>query len=713
MADAKTKYDYEIEEFEKAFYDKRSLNIVLYGTGRMTATLLAGLRGFHIVGILDRDPEMIGKQMYGKMVLDRKEAEEKADLIVINTSESYWNTIYQRIFEWNLPVYYRNGKQAGLIDESAQEVDWSKEYQDLKKKTEEYEVVSFDIFDTLVMRKIYLPVDIFYIVDGKLQDKHQKADGFVEWRKAAAGLLENPTIDDIYKKVQELSGWDDEQIINAKSLEIETEKYFLTPRKDLVKLYQDICRQKEVFLISDMYYPKKILQEILGFIGIESSVDHILVSCDIKRTKEDGTLWEYYSQKLLKGRKALHIGDEECADGRQPLAFGIDSWQIWSPAFLLQHSSIKSIVPHAKSLHASIAIGLIEAKLFNSPFSLRKTKGKIAFQGNAEAGYCLLGDLVYEFCCWLFEQTQKDQVEQLVFFAREGYLLTQLFDYYCSILGDAKRPKNIYLEISRRFVLAASVKDIQDIREVAQFPYVGSVVDFLKSRFGINVTNEELEKVEWAIQSEANEQWLELYSDKILQEAEREKKNYMDYLETLGLDSDFAIVDSQLYGSTQYYLGKLLDRKLSGYYFCACLQQTNKYFAYNNMKGCFSGTEGKDGKESNVYKQAPFVEAFFTAPNGMFECIEDDGSKRYARKMKNQEEFDIRLEMMEGIREFIKDMLEIQKNQMLAYHIRDTDFADRLFGTFMNQGFVESEEMRRSFWYDNLLAGNREMPVWE
>lgn len=111
MADTKTKFDYEIEEFTKNFHSKRDKKIALYGTGRMTATLLERLQGYHIVGLLDRDPAMIGKEFYGVKILSRKEVEEQVDLIIINTSESYWNTIYQRISDWNIPVYYRNGKR--------------------------------------------------------------------------------------------------------------------------------------------------------------------------------------------------------------------------------------------------------------------------------------------------------------------------------------------------------------------------------------------------------------------------------------------------------------------------------------------------------------------------------------------------------------------------------------------------------------------------
>lgn len=714
MTDIKTKFDFEIEEFTTNFHNKKDKKIVLYGTGRMTATLLERLQGYHIVGLLDRDPAIIGKKYYGLKVLSREEAEEQADLIIINTSESYWNVIYQRISDWNVPVYYRNGKKAYFPEESDQEEPyWSKSYQQLREQVQAYDVVSFDIFNTLLMRRLYLPIDVFLVVENKLQRIYGKDIAFVEWRKRASAVLDNPSIDEIYVKLMELTGWDEKLAEEAKAFELEAEQYFISPRHDMVELYREICQEKEVFLISDMYYPKEILGELLKQKGIQVGLDHLLISCDTKKSKESGELWKYYSQRIIKGRKAIHVGDEEEADGNQPRKYGIESWLIWSPAMLLQHSSLKMIVPHIQSLRASVVIGFIEYKLFNSPFSLNETKGKVIFKNEKDAGYCLLGNLLCEFFQWLLTQAKSEHVQQLAFFAREGYLLTGLFDEYCSLIDEADAPESVYMEISRRAVMTASIRSERDARDLLEFPYRGSAADFLKDRFGLKITDRKLCETQWSVFSgteQMKDELFEHYSDFMLEEAEWERRNYIKYLSGLELKKDFAIVDSQLYGTTQYYLGKILDRRVRGYYFCVCLEETNRYLEENIMKGCF---RAEDGKSSNIYKQAPFIEAFFTAPNGMFECIDEYGNKRYAKKMRNQKNFDIRYEMMEGIREFMKDMLHVQREQTGQDRMNDTLFADLLFGVFMNNGFKTSERMKESFWYDNRIAGSGEVPVWE
>ena len=189
-----------------------------------------------------------------------------------------------------------------------------------------------------------------------------------------------------------------------------------------------------------------------------------------------------------------------------------------------------------------------------------------------------------------------------------------------------------------------------------------------------------------------------------------EKDAYQAYFDTLGLKEEYAVVDSQFYGSTQYYLGKVLNKKLTGYYLCACTEADNKYLDRNIMYGCFQGKEGKKAKDTNVHQQAQFLETFFTSPKGMLEYIDPEGKKKYAEEQSNQKNFNVRLKMMEGIIEFIRQMFLLQ--QELNIEQRDDMWSDILFGYF-KEGFLPSEEMKKSFYFDNSAVSKREMPIWE
>ena len=82
----KSNYQTEIDEFNLHFSRFRDKAIVLYGIGRRTATLVEHIDEYHIVGLLDRDPGNLGKNYYGYPVISLEEAEQLADMIIINTT---------------------------------------------------------------------------------------------------------------------------------------------------------------------------------------------------------------------------------------------------------------------------------------------------------------------------------------------------------------------------------------------------------------------------------------------------------------------------------------------------------------------------------------------------------------------------------------------------------------------------------------------------
>ncbi len=717
MERVKSKFEFEIEEFKKAFRDLKGKRIALYGTGRMTATLLMGLDGYQIIGLLDRDEALIGKQIYGVEIIDQATAEREADIIVINTAQIYWGVIYSRIKTWKLPVYYRNGELAKEEKKEYQnDAYWDTSICELKREIRKHDMISFDIFDTLLVRKTYLPFDVLRLVECKLNAKYGERFVFLEFRKKAVDMLEYPTFDEIYDMLGELSGWDDELLNQVKQLEWSTELQMLVSRKDMVELCNDVLKNKQVYFISDMYFTSRQLQEILSTIGINATQNRILVSCEHRKTKEEGTLWQYYAEKIVQNQSALHIGDNFRCDYEMPRKFNIDAYYIRSSRSLLENSSIGRIVPEIKSLYSSLSIGLILAKLFNSPFVLNKTKGLLAFENEQETGYVLLGSLCFTYMRWLLEQSSEDGIEEIVFLAREGYLLIDIYREFCRSLKWKDAPNAVYLEISRRAIMSASIERREDIYEVAAFPYEGTFGEFLKNRFGL-----EMEKTVQTKENMSDIQKnsvilhgkLKTYEEKIYQRTQQERMNYLLYIERLNLKNSFGVVDSLLYGNTQYYLGKMLQKRIKGYYFAAFLDENNKCCRFQDMKGCFQDVTDKTGKETSVWKNAGFIEAFFTAPYGMLEYIDENGSSVRAGNMSNQQCFNVRKDMQKGIVEFIQDMSELQQDLSTKKLCSDEKFADKLFGCLMEQGFQPSKIMKESFFYDNGIINHRESAIWE
>lgn len=339
----KNDYQIEIDSFKKNFEKFKDKKIVLYGIGRYTASLLPAIKEFHIVGLMDRDDDNIGKEMYGVPILSKEEAERQADLIIINTAETYWRIIYKRICELSIPVYYLNGEKAieQTMDCSCRnDPYWRQTLEQLRETIYHSDVVSFDIYDTLIMRKVFMPQDVFKLVEKRIQLQLGLNLDFYQAR-LAVDLKCNDAfmlLDTVYMELNKKLRLEKEALEAIKQIEIETEMECCVPRRDMIALYNEVAAKKEVYLISDMYLPTEVINKILRACGVEKT-ENLWISGEKKKNKKSGLLWKSYSEEIVRGRRAIHIGDNPQSDIAIPCKYGIDTYYIMNSAAMWEKSS--------------------------------------------------------------------------------------------------------------------------------------------------------------------------------------------------------------------------------------------------------------------------------------------------------------------------------------------------------------------------------------
>lgn len=158
------------------------------------------------------------------------------------------------------------------------------------------QIQSFDIFDTLVGRLNCTPDSIFQIVE-----KNYPFPNFKYLRKLAEQQSDG-TLDDTYRKFQKLSNLSDQQILNLKTFEFQTELSEVFPITENVRLVND-----GDILVSDTYYNITQLKKILEKIGLAKNVEIYA----FPNGKSSGLIWE----KLSKEKSiSLHIGDNNNSD---------------------------------------------------------------------------------------------------------------------------------------------------------------------------------------------------------------------------------------------------------------------------------------------------------------------------------------------------------------------------------------------------------------
>ena len=727
----KSKYEIEIENFRKIFDDKKNMCIAIYGIGRRTATLLPGITDYNITGLLDRDKNNVGKELCDIKVIPIDNIEEKADLIIINSDPSNYEIIFKRISgKVTIPVYYADGRLACLSDKDKcyeQNEYCISSYEELKDKIDQADIVSFDIFDTLIMRKIFSPEDVFRLLGEKIKAE-LKLDCNITGIRAQVAAKCGPfaTINEIYEKIKKQIDLTDKNISDIMQLEKKTDMDLCIARKDIAELYEYCIESgKEVYLISDMYYTLQDIKRLLDKCGLSVIDDrHIWISCEKKKDKISGSLWKEYSSVVGKNAKCIHIGDNKIGDIENSKKYGINSYYVMSGKDMLMNSSLSELAANVNTVSDSICLGLVIAKLFNSPFALCSTNGKVSYDDSEIYGYCVYGPLLEKFLIWLYYNSRKDGIDKLLFFARDGYFLEKDYKIVSELLNDGYKQDWCYLPISRRLIYMATMKSEDDLKRVVAFPYVGTFADYMKSRFEITVTDATAEYNDRQINAVGDSQnilnWIQPYKDKIMEQAKRERENYLDYLKSDGdmqAGLSYGTVDVGYYGTNQYYLQRLTGIKTKGYCFYSCLSNKNEYVKYISMKGCFQYDKDYDADESLIRKKAIYVETFITAPNGMAKYIDEENNVVCENNKKSQQYFSIKETVNNGVVKFILDYLKyVEKNSLCnnctrSMKNRKISIEDMIFDVSLKGKTNISEDICLGFWWDNDYVGKRELKI--
>lgn len=148
-----------------------------------------------------------------------------------------------------MPIYFRNGKLATektSIDEN--DGYWNLSVDSLIETIKDYEVVLFDVFDTLVMCKVIAISDVYKHVE-KILDKHLGIhSNCAQYRKKAASEANCPIFDEIYDTFAKITGWDQQKVQIARECEWNVEQSILVPRTQMVNIYNSIRNEKEIHL---------------------------------------------------------------------------------------------------------------------------------------------------------------------------------------------------------------------------------------------------------------------------------------------------------------------------------------------------------------------------------------------------------------------------------------------------------------------------------
>lgn len=278
------------------------------------------------------------------------------------------------------------------------------------------DVVSFDVFDTLLIRPYIKPTDLFV----HMESVYDIPD-FAKYRMIAEQSArkihsdkEDVTYDDIY--TQMLPKY---KSYKRKELFFEGQVLRVHPKNYLI--YQKALKKhKKIIAVSDSYFPTKFIQDVLQHNGI--SVDKVYVSGDYNKTKASGDLFEQVLKDFnIQSNQLLHIGDNKYSDVQIPREKGITSFHVKSyfDWFSQYDGNRKYVVFYNQNpnLERSIIVSQIARH--------QLTNGSSYWNS---IGYFLAGPLAYGYTQKIIQETKNNDIDCLLFVARDGYILKNVYN---------------------------------------------------------------------------------------------------------------------------------------------------------------------------------------------------------------------------------------------------------------------------------------------
>lgn len=289
-------------------------------------------------------------------------------------------------------------------------------YTTMAKKMLLCDVVSFDIFDTLLLRPFDDPKTVFYLVGEKLHCPSFTRYRVLAEKQARQEAMEKNgvnevTLCDIYQKMQRYVACD---IRRAMELEEETELSLLRANPYMKQLYQTAVELgKTVIAVSDMYLSSYVIKKALHNAGY-TQISRIFISQECGFSKRSGKLFPYVKEQLGNDKRYFHIGDNYTSDFLRSQEAGFDA----------------NYYPNGNRLgnpHRCMDLTALIGSAYRGIVNNRLCCG--AFQENQyfEYGYAYAGFYVLGYCVWIHERVKAKGIEKLLFLSRDGDILQKVY----------------------------------------------------------------------------------------------------------------------------------------------------------------------------------------------------------------------------------------------------------------------------------------------
>lgn len=562
------------------------------------------------------------------------------------------------------------------------------------------ELVSLDVFDTAIFRKVFSPTDIFNIVEETLGSNFKALRIEAQDKARSKSIFYN--IADIYKEMK--------VPFNPKE-EIKAEYINCYANPDILDLYKKA--EADYIFISDMYLPEVVIKSMLEKCGYKNP--RVFVSCDLKAMKADGKLFKKVEEIL--GRKiSKHIGDNYGCDIMGAQKAEIKEVEFIGPA-IYNREVITPVLRNVKLRKLLIDNELsnksIEEKIGYqfAPLALAFTKVVLEEATDNQTIFFNARDsfIMYVIARWIFKTKKKIKYCR---FSRKSCLFADVLTNL-PLTHSLNSPALHFFKIQR----AQSLRDFLKLYKLSEHKDYSSIF----KEYSIDLdTNIEFHGRRPFILEEA----LIKNQDELYKRVDIERNNFIQYIKRIEMNNGDIFVDLGYAGTIQGIIKRITGVNLKGRY-------VNTYDA----KGVYMGCTFEKASFLPIGLMRPYggalIEVIFTEAKGTVMTY-NEGKPLLLKDFKFRRNISKRIfkGILQGVKDLLKEKIEVSSEdctKILKRYLDSPTIEEASFGnsdifengtngiesiTWYNKDFIKEGKLRecynRSYWKAafKLLLGN-------
>lgn len=415
-----------------------------------------------------------------------------------------------------------------------------------RKKIKQYDVISFDIFDTLLLRPYAQPTDLF-----KHIEQFSGMSGFCQERIDAEHRVRNSyqigeeiTFDEIYGEINP-------KFKKCKKLELEMEYQTLRRNEEIFLLYQEALKnKKKIIIISNMYLPEDFISKVLHKNGYKNYTK-LFVSSKERLSKNTSNLFRFALNDVkVPASKVLHIGDNRHDDYDMAKLAGIDSLlytKVLEQFFNAPDNkyALNFYNFHKNKYEAGIIVMLCAWQWLRSSLAPSKDYWY-------DLGFYIAGTPIYGYVNYIINNSSK--IDELIFVARDGYTLQKVYN----LLAPKAKP-NFYIYAPRILGINCLLSNMESD------DYLDALINVWK-RKNKQFASELPQKFE---NLQQKQEWFKSHYYLLQPMASKNISKYREYLTSCNINptKKLALVDTVTGAfSAQGFLEKIFNKKLEAFY---------------------------------------------------------------------------------------------------------------------------------------------------